>query len=97
MSKVLQFLDNCIKFLDNCIKGFLNWVYSLPPDAFKEYEAILVAYLVAIKVIAPDHAGEWIATGFVVYGIVKAIRDVSNASVAKAQVVATANLIKPKE
>lgn len=79
MSKVLSFLDTVIT-------GFLNWLYSLPPDSFKEYEAALVAYLVAVHLVNPANQAEWVAAGFAVYGIIKAVRDVSNASVTKTQI-----------
>lgn len=65
------------------ITGFLNWVYSLPPDSVKEYEIALVAYLISVGYINPTDKQAWMAAGFAAYGIVKAIRDVSNASVTK--------------
>lgn len=79
-------MNRVLSFADTVVTGFLNWLYSLPPDSFKEYEAALVAYLVALHFIAPTNAPAWVAAGFAVYGIVKAIRDVSNASVTKAQI-----------
>lgn len=79
MNKVLQFADTVIT-------GFLNWIYSLPPDSFKEYEVALIAYLVSLHLINPSNQAQWVAGGFAVYGIIKAVRDVSNASVAKTQI-----------
>src|SRR5689334_9570832 len=83
-------MNRVLQFLDNFVKGLLNWIYSLPPDTFKEYEVALVAYLVSVHVLNPSDQAAWIAAGFVVYGIIKAVRDVSNASVAKATIQATA-------
>ncbi len=79
--------------IDNVVTGFLNWIYSLPPDSVKEYEIALAAYLVTLHLINPSDQAVWVAAGFAVYGIIKAVRDVSNASVTRATIkAAVANL-----
>lgn len=83
-------MSRTLQVANTVITGLLNWIYSLPPDSFKEYEVALVAYLVSLHLINPTNQAEWVAAGFAVYGIIKAIRDVSNASVTKAQIAAGA-------
>lgn len=79
-------MNRVLQFLDNVIAGFLNWLYSLPPDSFKEYEVALVAYLAAIHLIDPSNQAAWVAAGFATYGIIKAIREVSMDSVTRTQI-----------
>lgn len=61
------------------ILALTDWIYKLPPDSFKQYEAALGAYLITIGVLKPQDEAKWIAVGFALYVLVSAIREIASA------------------
>lgn len=65
--------------IGNALLAFTDWIYKLPPDRFKQYEAALGAYLVTVGLLKPTDEAKWIALGFGLYVLVSAVREIADA------------------